>query len=78
MKYWYIYFECDQKRSWRIWKGRHPVDRLIECPHQIPMFWQELPESIALEAIQKLGIYDFEKDLNQHEASVELWKALNF
>lgn len=67
MKYWYIYFETinidkETIRSWRIWHGEHPIVRLMDCPDQIPMFWQEIPEEVAKLAINKFGNYPYELD----------------
>ena len=46
------------------------------------MFWQELPESIAVEAIEKLGTYDYEKDMkrvaSEHDSSVALMEGAFF
>jgi len=68
MKYWYLYFETGKTKSWRIWVGDHPLDRLALCPDQVPMFWQEVPQDAAeraLKAHPKIAIEDDHKTPDQ-------------
>lgn len=62
LRYWYIHFSGEKATGWRLWVGRHPLDRLVECPDQVPTFWQEVPTDVGNDLINKMNHISIEED----------------
>jgi hypothetical protein len=33
--------------GWRVWQGSHPLERFIEIPEEVPVFWEEISEDLV-------------------------------
>lgn len=55
-KYWYIVIERPGGSGWRVWEGGHPLERLIELPEEVPIFWEEISEELVRKLNERFAI----------------------